>query len=296
MGKPTVNVLTVHHYDARWIDLQLRQLKRHLAQPYKVWAVLEGVSKEHHEKFDEVVPAIGRHEGKLNLLAAEASAQASAEELLMFLDGDAFLVADPWPVCEELLQAHQLLAVQRYENSGDRQPHPCFAVMRVATWEALPGDWSMGHPWLGSGGELVSDVGANMLWLLERKGRSWAPLLRSNKRNLHPLWFGLYADLVYHHGAGFRLPFSRLDKESIRVPTRWQNGNPIQRATYRGARRIRAYRGRRLVEGVAKLLESDFSKTIDFLRGEGYVLEDPVFRSKLRRVCGSPGVIPHEGN
>ena len=51
-------------------------------------------------------------------------------------------------------------------------------------------------------------------------------MLRSNRRNLHPLWFGLYEDLIYHHGAGFRPPLSRADfaelsaKKSGRLP-RW---------------------------------------------------------------------------
>ena len=30
-------------------------------------------------------------------------------------------------------------------------------------------------------------------------------MLRTNKVNPHPLQFGVYEDLVYHHGGGFRL-------------------------------------------------------------------------------------------
>ena len=30
------------------------------------------------------------------------------------------------------------------------------------------------------------------------------PLLRSNRRDLDPVYFALYGDIVYHHGAGFR--------------------------------------------------------------------------------------------
>ena len=32
----------------------------------------------------------------------------------------------------------------------------------------------------------------------------WVELLRSNRRNIDPLYFAIYADTVYHHGAGFR--------------------------------------------------------------------------------------------
>jgi hypothetical protein len=37
-------------------------------------------------------------------------------------------------------------------------------------------------------------------------------MLRSNKRDLHPLWFGVYENLVNHHGAGFRKPAMRTDE------------------------------------------------------------------------------------
>ena len=59
-----------------------------------------------------------------------------------------------------------------------------------------------------------------------KKKIDWYPMLRSNRRDLHPLWFGLYEDLIYHHGAGFRPPVSRADlaevsaRESGRLP-RW---------------------------------------------------------------------------
>src|SRR5919198_425248 len=50
----------------------------------------------------------------------------------------------------------------------------------------------------------VTDVGGNLLGLLEARGIEWYPLLRTNKVNPHPLQFGVYGDLVYHHGGGFR--------------------------------------------------------------------------------------------
>ena len=56
---------------------------------------------------------------------------------------------------------------------------------------------------------------------LERSGDSWTPLLRSNRVNLHPLWFGIYGKIVYHHGAGFRWAVGRVDLRDIpRVKTR----------------------------------------------------------------------------
>ena len=49
-------------------------------------------------------------------------------------------------------------------------------------------------------------MGGNLLGLLEERGIDWYPLLRTNKVNPHPLQFGVYGDLVYHHGGGFRRP------------------------------------------------------------------------------------------
>ena len=32
----------------------------------------------------------------------------------------------------------------------------------------------------------------------------WVQLLRTNGSALHPMFFGIYGNVVYHHGAGFR--------------------------------------------------------------------------------------------
>jgi hypothetical protein len=53
-------------------------------------------------------------------------------------------------------------------------------------------------------GRQVSDVGGELLRILNENRILWKKLPRSNTRNLHPLLFGIYGDLVYHHGTGFR--------------------------------------------------------------------------------------------
>src|SRR4051812_29264385 len=44
---------------------------------------------------------------------------------------------------------------------------------------------------------------------------SWLSRMR-HRRDLHPIMFGVYGDLVYHHCAGFREPLTRLDSADIR--------------------------------------------------------------------------------
>jgi hypothetical protein len=206
-----IHVATVHYGSATWIDIQLAYLRRNLTEPFRTVTTLEGVEGDHDEKFDVVVPAIGAHAAKLNLLAGEIAASAAPDDLVMFLDGDAFPIADPMPLVRRALETTTLVAVRRDENEGELQPHPLFCVLRVADWEALHGDWSPGYCWTTASGRVITDVGGNLLRCLERRGAAWTPILRSNRIDFHPLFFGVYGDVVYHQGAGFRSGISRAD-------------------------------------------------------------------------------------
>jgi len=200
-----IHVATVHWRDARWIEPQVRYLRRHLPE-HRTWAAIEGIPAEAAAGFDTVVELEGSHPEKLNELAARIGAEARPDDLLLFIDGDAFPIA---PVDASLLGGTRLAAVRRDENLGDRQPHPCFCLTTVGYWTEIDGDWRMGHTWEATTGEQVSDTGGNLLGILEARGDEWRPLLRSNRVDLHPLWFAVYGDVVYHHGAGFREPIAR---------------------------------------------------------------------------------------
>ncbi len=172
--------------------------------PYQVWASLEQIDPAQGVHFDRVVEQLGSHAGKLNHLAMEISQEAADEDLLMFLDGDAFPIAPLAPFIAEGLSRAPLIAVRRAENVDQPQPHPCFCVTTVGTWRSLPGDWSGGPTWPGGQGWDVTDVGSLLMRELELAGLPWVQVLRSNRRNLDPLYFAVYGDVVYHHGAGFR--------------------------------------------------------------------------------------------
>jgi hypothetical protein len=194
----------VHFASPRWIEIQGRYLREHISVPYETWTSLEGIDPSYGVHFDHVFEQRGRHPGKLNHLAIEISHQGEDDDLLMFLDGDAFPIADPLGLITDGLARAPLIAVRRAENVNDPQPHPCFCVTTVGTWRTLPGDWSGGYTWLGARGRRVTDVGANLLRVLELTETPWVQVLRSNRRNLDPLFFALYGDTIYHHGAGFR--------------------------------------------------------------------------------------------
>lgn len=172
--------------------------------PHEIWTSLEGIDPSYGCFFDRVLEQRGSHAGKLNHLAMEISEVAEDDDRLMFLDGDAFPIADPLPLIEDGLGRAPLLAVRRAENAEEPQPHPCFCVTTVGTWRRLRGDWTAGPTWPGAHGRPITDVGGNLLRRLELTQTPWVEILRTNRNNLDSLYFAIYGNVIYHHGAGFR--------------------------------------------------------------------------------------------
>ena len=199
-----LHIATVHFASPRWIEIQARHLREHISTPYTTWTSLQGMDPSHGEHFDHVIDQAGIHPGKLNNLAVEITHDADDDDLLMFLDGDAFPIADPMPLIHDALSRAPLVAVRRAENGGDEQPHPCFCVTTVKTWRELPGDWSPGYKWKLTDGRRATDVGGNLLRVLELTDTPWVDVLRTNPAPIDPLFFAIYGGVIYHHGAGFR--------------------------------------------------------------------------------------------
>ncbi|MCW3068758.1 MAG: hypothetical protein JWL67_1383 [Solirubrobacterales bacterium] len=197
-------IATAHFRSPRWIEIQTRYLREQISTPFETWSSLEEIDPSYARHFDRIIEQRGPHAGKLNHLAMEIAEEAADEDLLMFLDGDAFPIADPMPLIEDGLARAPLIAVRRAENLDEPQPHPCFCVTTVGTWRTLPGDWSSGPTWAGPRGLRRSDVGGNLLRRLELTKTPWVDVLRTNRTNLDPVYFAIYGDTIYHHGAGFR--------------------------------------------------------------------------------------------
>jgi hypothetical protein len=209
-----LHIATVHWLYDEWIDVQLNYLRRHITEPFRVYAFLSGEAAKHRSKFfySNVEPVIA-HDVKLNLLAEIIGYhRSSPDDWLMFIDGDAFPVGDMCSYAAAKFREFPLIAIQRKENNGDPQPHPSFCLTTCGFWKRIGGDWKRGFEWADPQGNLVTDVGGNLLQILSQKHIPWYPMLRSNKHDIHPLWFGVYDNIIYHHGAGFREPVSRADR------------------------------------------------------------------------------------
>ena len=208
-----IHIATVHWKSARWIRPQAEFLSRYLHDDFRVYAWLNDIPNAPIDSFYyHTSEPLKSHAVKLNILADIICASASQQDdTLIFLDGDAFPIANIEKLLAENIPSRKLLAVQRFENNGDRQPHPCFCATTLRFWREIRGDWKKGHRWENLQGKKVTDAGGNLLKLLTERRIDWMPLLRSNQIDLHPLFFGVYADTIYHHGAGFRDKFSRID-------------------------------------------------------------------------------------
>jgi hypothetical protein len=214
MSSPSIYICTVHYKTERWINRQRYFLKKNVGADYKMLACVPPSRKRkdfHLESsFDPPGSGSQNHADKLNYLARLVCEEASDDDIIVFLDGDAFPIAPIADYLTDKLRAHAFLAVQRRENAGDTHPHPSFAATTVGFWKKINGDWSVA-PYINGQGAAVADTGGALFNNLAARDISWHAMRRSNTRNPHPLWFGIYDDVVYHHGAGYRPPVARVD-------------------------------------------------------------------------------------
>lgn len=198
---------------AKWIPIQLAYLERNLNTPYRLLASLNGIDDPNmRRRFDYVQDVeVAAHPVKLNILSEVAVERSKPEDLLLFLDGDAFPVQPIQPWLDETLLTYPLVAIQRRENCGDLRPHPSFCATTVGFWKELGCDWTP-NDWVTPTGDLFTDAGGRLANVLEAQSIEWLPLLRTNTENPHPLWYAVYDHRIYHHGAGFRDRVSKVDQ------------------------------------------------------------------------------------
>jgi hypothetical protein len=231
-----LNVVTVHWKSDKWIDPQLSYLERNIDEPYRVFAALRGIDRQQWGRFHYAVDLDGSHPEKLNALADIVIERSDPSDTLLFIDGDAFPIR---PISEWMatsLESYPLAAVRRDENNGDVEPHPCFSFTTCGFWKEIGGDWREGGTWTNSLGRTTTCPGGNLLYILAEHGTEWLPLLRTNTANPHPLWFAVYDHHVYHHGAGFRPRYSRMDLHTSEVGGRKSTGATLEGLVMRAVR------------------------------------------------------------
>jgi hypothetical protein len=238
-----IYIVTVHHETDRWIPLQARSVGRWLPEA-RVVAVSDWPAPGHfYRRLSSKDADVGfldrprvdsNHAHRLDRLVQEVLTEALADDVLITLDSDALLIADPRPLLARLDDL-PLIAVCRDREATEawrrHQPHPSFSAMRVATWLARGCTWKPTTRISRDTKSLVNAAGGQ---LLEVFGDTWLKLRRVNRVNPHYLMIALYGEdgaepVVYHHGAGSRVPLFAIDKAAPRAqwPGRIQNNQAL---------------------------------------------------------------------
>jgi hypothetical protein len=66
------------------------------------------------------------------------------------------------------------------------------------------------------------DPGGELYMYLKNNNIEWYKLLRTRSLTEHPVWFTIYDDLIYHHGAGSRGRLCRLDIKNRKNPIKYE--------------------------------------------------------------------------
>jgi len=221
-----IYILTVHWKVARWLLVQRKYIKKNTPEKHRLHVHISPQMKYNGKpKFDKVYCSNeSKHWKKLDMMASEVCERADKRDILIFMDGDAFPVKRHIPRVKSLLKNNSLVAIQRLENAGECHPHPSYCATTVGFWEGNKCTWGVEgqrqviNPNPPPYKVRLKDTGGKLWSILHDGGFKWHPLLRSNKRDYHPVFFGLYGDMIYHHGGAFfgRIPRTHLDCKSTK--------------------------------------------------------------------------------
>jgi len=202
-----IYVLTIHYKSSQWIPIQTSYLKQNLKH-YQVYSYIDGIEID----LDDInftftgqssieIDGSKGHAKKLDQLVSEIK-DASDDDIILFLDGDSFPIAPLNKFIENWISKYDFVSIVRKEMNHTF-PHPSFAFCKFGTWR------NQGLTW-----KVKFDTGGVLKDQVEEKNLKWKKLYRTKSMGIHPVMFGVYADLVYHHTAGFRSAVTRWDKDN----------------------------------------------------------------------------------
>jgi len=205
-----IHILTIHFKD-RWVDIQKKQLEKFVDEEYKVYTRLGENYNEHKDKFDEALDGSGHWTESMKVLLDFIHKNAKPDDKVLLLDSDAFPIKPISSFLNEKLKDYQFVSCQEPEHEIDNTrkiPHPMFMLFEAK--HILEGD-------LENYLNRIIDDGTGTWWAgvigwLGKNNYEYYPIERSNKINLHKLYFGVYEDMIYHHWAGSRKMITRPDR------------------------------------------------------------------------------------
>ena len=237
-----IHIATIHWKFDDFLDIQRHFIQQNL-EHHRIWAYLDSMPdiERHRQHYnfaeDSGLQAPGekspRHAEKFQSLAERIALHEDTkrEDVILFLDGDAWPILPADDYIARVLQRCPLGAVIRDENAGDQQPHPCFCFTTVEFWKSHNLHWGLDRVDSPSFPRRV-DIGGWLLQYLKHNDIEWHRMRRTHSLRDHPVFFGIYDSLVYHHGAGYRKPQTMDDVLNKRkIKTRQQHIEELQLLT-----------------------------------------------------------------
>jgi len=216
-----IHILTVHWKYDFFIETQLKYIKKNIKN-YKIWAAIDSIphtknfDQEFHfycdTKIQKTLNEMPFHASKLKYLFEKLIKDKNTkdDDVVVFMDNDAWPINPLNSFIEESLKQFQLGAVMRHENAGDSQPHPCFCFTTVGFFKKNNLNWSYGNV-DNKNFPNRQDVGGFILQYFKKHNIKWKKLLRTSSLFPHDVLYGIYENLIYHHGAGSRAPITMQD-------------------------------------------------------------------------------------
>lgn len=199
-----INIATVHWKSSFFQEIQYEYIKNNLGEDSRIWAYLDKIPEQDfqndkryyfHEDSNQT-----DHLFKLDSLANLICDKSKDDDIIIFIDGDAWPISPMQQFITSGLKEKKLGAVLRSEN-GERYPHPCFLFTTVGFWKDARLSWSKFE---------INHI----LHVLNSMKLDWIKLNRTGGLTDHLIFFSIYGDMIYHHGAGFRIPVSAYCKSS----------------------------------------------------------------------------------
>ena len=200
-----IHIATVHWGSSCFQDIQFKNISKNISK-FRVWTFLDRIKDCDDKKNKEMYHFYGEsgivnHLHKLDMLAEIIFKEAKKDDVILFMDGDAWPIAPMDDAIEKCLQDYSAGAVVRKENN-EKHAHPSFCFAEVGLWRDLDIKWRGGFI-----GKNKYDVTYPVAVLRANK-KEWQGFKRTGGLSDHEVFFSIYGEKIYHHGAGFRIPVS----------------------------------------------------------------------------------------
>ena len=178
-----IHIITIHYKSTNWLDLQLKKINKHF-ENFKIYTIYNKMDMSNHENqfnyckwgrvrnkgvnFDGIPLRSWNHWTKLDNLTNMVvnDDDTNDDDILIWLDCDAFPVADVNDFIDSKLKEFEFFAINRKEMNNSVIPHPSFAGCKVKLWKKFNLSWEgIPHAPLG---EETHDTGGKMYAILQK--------------------------------------------------------------------------------------------------------------------------------